>query len=125
LENVANASGFFLPRGVCLKPLDREKKWTYTPKAKIGEILERGDTIGITMEGRFEHHIMLPFSKFGRFTLTWSIEHGSYHVNTIIAIAKDERGVEHSFSMIQRWPIKFPLFKGERIKPAKMMDTGL
>lgn len=125
LENVANESGFFLPRGLYIPPLDRKKHWDYEPVAKVGQIVERGDTLGTTLEGRFHHHIMLPFSRFGRYTITWAIKPGSYSIDTIIAKARDEKGQELEFSMVQRWPIKNPLFQGERIKPTKMMDTGL
>lgn len=125
LENVANEAGFFLPRGIYLPPLDRKRHWNYEPSAKVGELLERGDTIGTTMEGRFRHHIMVPFSLFGRYTLTWVIHAGSYPIDTVVAKARDENGQEHAFTMVQRWPIKNALFEGERIKPTKMMDTGL
>lgn len=125
LEGVADAAGFFLPRGLYLAPLDRQRRWDYEPVAKVGEVLERGDTIGSTLETRFQHHIMVPFSKFGRYTITWMIPRGSYSIDTVIAKARDEKGEEHQFTMVQRWPIKTALLEGERIKPTKMMDTGL
>lgn len=125
LEDVANVAGFFLPRGVYLPPLNRKKHWDYEPVAKVGTVLERGDTLGTTLEGRFHHHIMIPFSKYGRYTLTWTIPPGAYHIDTVIAKARDEAGQEHEFTMVQRWPIKSPLFHGERVKPSKMMDAGL
>ena len=125
LEEVAEFAGFFLPRGVYMAPLDRNKHWEFTPIAKIGDILQRGDTIGTTIENRFQHKIMLPFSKFGTYTITWMIKPGAYTVDTVIAKATDENGVEHSFTMVQKWPIKAALIEGDRIKPTKMMSTGL
>lgn len=125
LEEVADAAGFFLQRGLYMPPLNREKHWDYESVAKVGDVLERGDTLGTTLEGRFHHHIMVPFSKYGRYKITWKIKSGSYSIDTVVAKARDEKGVEHAFSMVQRWPIKSALFSGERIKPSKMMDTGL
>lgn len=125
LEEVAKVSGYFLPRGVYLPPLDRKKRWDYKPIASVGDFLVRGDSIGMTLEGRFDHHIMLPFSLFGRYEITWVIAPGSYNVDTVVARARDENGVEHSFTMTQRWPIKNALFEGEKVKPEKMLDTGL
>lgn len=125
LNEVADAAGLFLPRGLYLPPLDRQKHWDYIPIAKIGQVLQRGDTIGTTMEGRFQHHIMIPFSKFGSYTITWIIPHGAYTIDTVIAKARDEKGEEHAFTMVQKWPIKNPIFQGERVKPTKMLDTGL
>ncbi len=125
LEVISEKSGYFLPRGLYVVPIDRETEWDYLPVAKIGDTLERGDTLGTTMEGRFEHHIMVPFSFYGKITLTWVISSGKYTVDTVVARGKDERGVEHAFTMVQKWPIKMGLFQGEKIKPTKMMDTGL
>lgn len=125
LEEVAKHSGFFLPRGVYLRSLDRNAHWDYTPQVKIGDVVQRGDTLGTTMEGRFRHHIMVPFKSYGTYTITWVIGSGSYTIDTVVARAKDEKGNEHAFTMTQKWPIKNALFHGEKIKPSKMMDTGL
>ena len=67
LEKVADASGLFLQRGVYIPPLDRQKHWDFQPVAKKGDLLERGDTIGTTLESRFQHLIMLPFSMHGKY----------------------------------------------------------
>lgn len=124
LEEVAVHSGLFLPRGVYLPSLDRHQRWDYEPTAKVGSIVERGDTLGTTMEGRFHHQIMVPFNKYGRYKITWVISRGSYNVDTVVAKAADEKGVEHEFTMVQKWPIKNALFHGDKIKPVKMMETG-
>lgn len=124
LVDVADVAGFFLPRGLYLSALDRNRRWDFEPTAKVGDELLRGDTIGTTREGRFVHHIMIPFSHYGNYKLTWVISAGSYNVDTVIAKAIDETGKEHSFTMVQKWPVKSPLIQGEKIKPIKMMDTG-
>lgn len=125
LEVIAEQRGFYLPRGIYVLPLDRETEWDYLPVAKVGDTLERGDTIGTTMEGRFEHHIMVPFSLFGKVTLTWTISQGKYTIDTVVARGTNERGESLSFTMIQKWPIKMGLMQGVKVKPSQMMDTGL
>lgn len=125
LEKVAVEAAMFLPRGLYLPPLNRTVLWDYTPEAKIGERVKRGMLLGTTPEGRFQHHIMVPFSLYGIYTITWVIEPGAYPVDAIVARAEDEDGREYAFTMVQKWPIKIPLSEGERIKPSKMMDTGL
>lgn len=125
LEEVAKEAGLFLERGLYMPPINKKKLWDYEPVAKVGHQLERGDTLGTTLEGRFHHHIMIPFSYYGRYTITWIITPGIYTVETVVAKAHDENGDEFSFTMLQRWPIKTPLFHGERIKPTKILDTGL
>ncbi|MFZ0566311.1 MAG: V-type ATP synthase subunit A [Chlamydiales bacterium] len=125
LEVIAETSGYFLPRGVYVPPIDRKKEWQYSPVAKVGEVVERGDVLGTTMEGRFTHQIMVPFSQFGKVTLTWTIPPGKYNVDTVIARGKNEAGQELSFTMVQKWPIKMGLMRGEKVKPSRMMDTGM
>lgn len=124
LVEIADVSGYFLPRGLYLPILDRKRHWDYEPKAKVGDELIRGDTIGTTLEGRFQHRIMIPFSYYGKYKLTWLIPEGSYTIETVVAKAVDENGQEHQFTMIQKWPIKSALIQGEKIKATKMMDTG-
>lgn len=125
LEAVAKESGYFLPRGIYIKPLSREKLWAYSPKAAIGDRLNRGDALGVTMEGRFEHTIMVPFSLYEGVTLTWVIEKGSYNVDTVVAKGVTPTGKECAFTMVQRFPIKQPLLEGEKVKATEMLETGL
>lgn len=125
LERVADEAGLFLPRGLYLEALDRNKHWDYLPTAKIGDVLERGDAFGYTLEGPFRHLIMLPFSRHGFYRVSWVVKPGSYNIDQIVAKATDEEGTEHSFTMVQKWPIKMALHQGEKIKVSKMMDTGL
>ena len=125
LEKVAAHSGLFLKRGVYIAPLDRERNWDYTPVAEVGAVLTAGDSLGHTMEGRFHHQIMVPFALSGEFTLSWVIQPGSYTIDAVVARGVDSKGGEHEFRMVQKWPVKTPLCLGEKIKPTKMLDTGL
>jgi V/A-type H+-transporting ATPase subunit A len=124
LEKVADATGLFLSRGIYIPPLDRNRHFDFHPTAKIGDVVRRGDFLGYTMEGRFHHQIMVPFSLFGNYTLTWMIKPGSYTIDTVVAKGVDSKGVEMAFSMVQKWPVKTSLFEGEKIKATEMMDTG-
>lgn len=125
LEQVANKSGLFLKRGVYEQSLDRSVNWDYHPTAKVGDVVVRGDQLGYTMEGRFHHPIMVPFNRFGKYTVDWVIAPGSYNVDTVVAKATDDKGQTHEFTMVQTWPVKEPLIHGEKVKPEKMMATGL
>ncbi len=124
LERVGEKTGVFLSRGVYLQPLNREVKWSYTPKAKVGDILNQGDNLGSVPEGRFTHQIMLPFNIYSECTITWVIDAGEYNVDTVIAKAIGANGKEHELTMVQTWPVKSGLLIGERVAGSKMMDTG-
>ncbi|CAM0117381.1 V-type ATP synthase subunit A [Rhabdochlamydiaceae symbiont of Dictyostelium giganteum] len=124
LEDVANAIGLFLSRGVYLEPLCRSKHWDFHPAAKVGDSVTRGDELGYVMEGKFRHLIMVPFIHREDITITWIAPSGSYPVDHIIAKAIDAKGVCYEWSMIQKWPVKAPLAIGEKVKASQMMDTG-
>ncbi|SCA62786.1 V-type ATP synthase alpha chain [Chlamydiales bacterium SCGC AG-110-P3] len=124
LEQVAVSAGLFLPRGVYVKPLDRERHWDFQPNASVGDVVVRGDALGTTLEGRFKHRIMVPFSRYGNYTVSWMIGAGSYTVDTVVAKATSESGEEVEFTMVQRWPVKASMLEGEKTKPVEMMTTG-
>lgn len=124
LEEVAQVAGLFLPRGIYLPALDRKRLWEYKPVAKVGDLLKRGDTLGTTKENHFDHAVMVPFSLYRQYKITWVIAPGSYNVDTVVAKATDESGEEYSFSMVQKWPIKSGMLQGEKVKPTKMLTTG-
>lgn len=125
LEKVASTTGVYLARGVYLSPLDREKLWEFEPHVKVGDVLERGDAIGSVPEGRFKHLIMLPFSQFGKIKITHVAKAGSYNIDHVVAKGEDEKGKTIDFTMVQRWPVKNALMQGKKVRPTRMMETGM
>ncbi len=125
LEDVAKETGVYLQRGVYMPPLDRARLWGFTPTAKVGDVLSRGDSIGFVLEGRFEHKIMLPFSHFGKVKLNYLVKEGSYNLDHVLASGEDEKGQLIEIKMLQRWPVKNALIEGKKVRASRMMDTGL
>jgi V/A-type H+/Na+-transporting ATPase subunit A len=125
LEKVADQTGVYLSRGVYLPPLDREKHWDFQPVAKTGDVLARGATLGSVPEGRFQHLIMVPFSQFGKVKITHVAKAGTYKLDSVIATGEDERGRLCEFTLVQRWPVKNALLEGKKVRPKRMMDTGM
>ncbi len=125
LEKVADVTGVYLSRGVYLPPLDRKKHWDFHPLAKTGDTLKRGDSIGFVPEGRFQHVIMVPFSQYGKVKITHMAKAGSYTIDSVVATGEDEKGKKLEFTMLQRWPVKNALLEGKKVRPSRMMDTGL
>jgi len=124
LEEIAKEGGFFLPRGVYAKPLDRTAKWDYTPTAKVGDVVERADFLGRVPEGIIDHKIMVPFNFIGKGKVVEVKAAGSYNVDEIVAKIEDDKGTIHSISMVQKWPAKFPLRFGKRKLPVEQLTTA-
>src|SRR5688572_7453277 len=125
LPLIEQAMGSFINRGARFDPISREKKWKYTPKVKVGDVVKGGDILGVAMEtDTLEHRVMLNPDDSG--TITWVAPAGDYTV--IEPIAKLKMGKEEkTVTMLQRWPVRrarpfvnrrgatTPLITGQRI----------
>lgn len=117
LEKLAVAHGFFLPRGVAIDRLDRVQKWSFVPCAVSGAKLRAGSRLGSVQEGRFSHHILVPFDMPGEVEVTW-IQAGNVTLDVPVARLRDARGREREITLVQRWPVRRPL-------PEQMLRRGL
>ncbi|MFW5683931.1 MAG: V-type ATP synthase subunit A [Spirochaetota bacterium] len=124
LPELAEQCGFFLDRGVYMNALDRQTKWRFTPRVSAGDKVERADTLGTVPEGMFEHRIMVPFNRYGTFTVKKVAAEGEYVVTDEIAVLEDASGNEVSVTMMFEWPVKRAIdCYAERLKPADPMVT--
>ncbi|MCA1809027.1 MAG: V-type ATP synthase subunit A [Kiritimatiellia bacterium] len=126
LPALAEQSGFFLQRGKYLQPLSRDAEWEFTPKAKSGDKLFAGDTLGIVPEGMFEHHVMVPFRLRGELQVEEVVSAGKYKVDQRVAVLKDAGGRSHEVTMVQQWPVKIPInCYAERLRPTEPLTTKI
>jgi len=124
LPELAEECGFFLKRGTYLPPLKRNLTWNFTPKAKKGDVVKAGDTLGTVPEGVFEHRIMVPFSFVGKYTVENVTAEGEYNVDKVIAKLKDEKGDVTDITMVQNWPVKMPIqCYAERFRASEPLVT--
>ena len=124
LPALAEQAGWFLQRGVYAESLDSEKKWEFTPTAKVGDTLRAGEYIGTVPEGPFTHKIFVPFYLLGNYKLKSIADKGEYTVNETIAVLTDERGREVNVSMSFKWPVKRAVdCYSERLAPVETMET--
>lgn len=129
LEDMAEELGFFLGRGRYFKPLDRSRRWSFTPIVEVGAWLRPGDTVGTVPESVFEHRIMVPFSfesgeENCRYRLVEIKPAGAYTVDEVMAVVEDEHGERRDVTMVQIWPVKIPIRNYvDRLKPTEPMVT--
>ena len=124
LPVLAEKAGWFLERGNYADGLNADKKWEFTPTAKVGDVLKAGEYIGTVPEGAFTHKIFIPFYLLGSYTIKSIVEKGEYTVNETVAVITDERGKEIPVSMSFKWPVKRAVrcYK-ERLAPSQTMET--
>eukprot|EP00913_Durusdinium_trenchii_P029039 g27228.t1 len=101
------AQSVFVPRGVDVPNLDREKLWEYTPEnnIKVGDLVTGGDVVGVVKEnGLFKkHYIMVPPGIKGRVKAVMPA--GKYKIETPV-VEVEEAGKSMKVELFQRWPVR-------------------
>merc|ERR1712007_168004 len=100
------AQSVFVPRGVDVPNLDREKQWDFTPKnVKVGDLVTGGDIVGIIAEnGLFKKHfVMVPPDVSGRVKKV--LPAGKYTVETAV-LEVEEAGKVSPVTLFQKWPVR-------------------
>ena len=106
LPLIEEAVGSFINRGARFDPINRSKKWKFTPKVNVGDQVQGGAVLGIVMEtDTFEHRVMVHPDDQGE--VTWVAAEGEYTVDEPIARVKRGRE-EKEVVMLQRWPVRRP-----------------
>lgn len=124
LPELAIQCGFFLERGVYLRPLNKDKKWNFKKTAKVGDSVIAGDFLGFVIEGTVYHQIMIPFYKRDSYKIVEIVNDGNYSIDEQIAVIEDDSGMKHSITMSFHWPIKIPITNyKERLIPSEPMLT--
>ena len=125
-NNLATMNEVFLQRGEYTDPLDREKLWSFTPIAKVGDEVVAADWLGEVKEGWLPHKIMVPFSFKGTYTVKRIAPAGEYKVDDEMAVLVNEEGEDVKVTMVQKWPVKVAI-KGykEKPRPSRIMETGV
>ena len=124
LPTLAEQAGWFLERGIYADGLDCEKKWAFTPLAKVGDTVRAGEYIGFVPEGPFTHKIFIPFYLLGNYTVKSIADKGEYTIKETVAVITDERGRDIPVSMSFKWPVKRAVkCYSERLAPVETMET--
>ena len=124
LPLLAEQAGWFLERGIYVNPLDRTKKWSFTPTAKPGDVLKAGEYVGTVPEGPFTHKIFVPFYLLGSYTVKSVKPAGEYTLEDKIAVLTDEKGKDVEIGLSFRWPVKRAVnCYAERLAPTETMVT--
>jgi len=124
LEEIVRKTGSNnLARGVEVSPLNREKKWSYTPVAKVGDKVVGGDVLGTVPETNVVlHKIMVPNGVTG--TVEWTIKPGDYTVDEVIAKVKTDKGEVKELTMTQKWPVRVGRPYKQKYNPVAPLQSG-
>ncbi len=113
--------GSRISRGVSVNNLDREKKWTFSPRVKEGDEVKEGDILGTVRETEIiEHRILVPNGIEGTVV---SVEKGDFTIEDTVAVIKTASG-RKAVSMLRKWPVRKGRPYREKLSPDKPMVTG-
>ncbi len=123
LEEIVKKTGANLQRGVEVPALDRERRWDYTPAAKVGDQVVGGDVLGTVPETSVVlHKIMVPNGVAG--TVEWAIEAGSYTVDQVVAKVRTDKGEHRELTMVQKWPVRVGRPYKKKFNPSAPLQSG-
>ena len=123
LEEIEQASGIYIGRGINVPSLNRKKKWNLQPVVKEGDEAYPGMILGTIQETSvLEHRVLLPLDIQGKIVKV--VKAGDYTIDETIVVVKDEKGNEKQVKMYQRWPVKVPRPYAKRFPPTLPLLTG-
>ena len=123
LEEIVRRVGANITRGIQVPPLDREKLWSFTPTAAVGDAVAGGDVLGTVPETESVlHKIMVPNGVSG--TVSWLAEAGQYNITRPIARIRTADGAERELTMVQKWPVRVGRPYKKKFPPETPLQSG-
>ena len=123
LQLIGQQSGAYIPRGVSVPLLDREKKWETKVVVKEGDVLSGGMVIAEVPETpAILHKVMVPPDLEG--TVVRAAGDGQYTIEEPLAVIRTRSGEEKELTMAQRWPIRIPRPIQKRYPADRLLVTG-
>ncbi len=122
LEVIKGISGDYIARGIDVDSIDKEKKWTFEPIAKVGDKVVGGDVLGQVQEtSAVLQKIMVPPMIEG--TIKSIAAKAEYTVlETIAEVETDD--VIKEIQMLQKWPVRKGRPYKEKLDPDIPLITG-
>ncbi|MGB6339624.1 MAG: V-type ATP synthase subunit A, partial [Candidatus Aminicenantaceae bacterium] len=121
LDIIRDTKGDYVPRGIEVPSLDREKEWAFLPLVEKGHDVVAGDILGEVEETPLiNHKILVPYGVNGTVT---DIEEGRFTVNHIVAKIQTDAG-EEEIRLFQIWSIRKNRAVQERLMPNEPLSTG-
>ena len=123
LEKIVEKVGPNITRGVEVPAIDHDKKWPFTPVAKVGDRVIGGDVLGTVPETEVVlHKIMVPPTMHG--TITKIAPAGDYTVLEPIATLTTDDGREVELPMMQKWPVRVGRPYQHKYPPKRPLCSG-
>lgn len=123
LNEIAKTGGAFIPRGVSVDSLDKQKKWDVHITVKEGDHIYGGTIIAEVPEtSAIVHKSMVPPDVNGVVTKVYP--DGKYTIDEPIVVIETDSGEEKVLTLTQKWPIRIPRPTQKRYPSDRPLLTG-
>ncbi|MBB6098263.1 V/A-type H+-transporting ATPase subunit A [Deinobacterium chartae] len=119
LDKIREASGDFIARGIEVSSLDRTKRWSFTPTARVGDEVGGSFVLGTVPEFKFTHKILTPPNVRGR--IRSIVPAGEYTIDDTIAELEDGTKLR----LAHYWPVRQPRPVAKKLDPSLPFLTGM
>ncbi|MCQ2396728.1 MAG: V-type ATP synthase subunit A [Lentisphaeria bacterium] len=125
LSEIAKKGSSFIARGEKTPALDLDRKWSFKPIVKLGDVMEAGQVLGEVQETESVlHRVMIPPRHRGR--ITKLVPAGEYDGHdTLCELQDDATGATYSVGLFQYWPVRQPRPSQARLPLEAPLLTGL
>lgn len=121
LNEIMKVAGTNLKRGVEVPSLDHNKKWHFTPLAKIGDFVSSGDVLGTVREtNAVIHKILVPNKVSGKIE---KLAEGDFTIDETIAVLSDGNS-KTDVKMATKWPVRVGRPYKRKLSPDVLLTTG-
>lgn len=115
-------SGTWIRRGGQADPLDRSRRWEYSPLLRPGQAVTGGQAAGFVKESALvRHKVLVPPGVTG--TVRSAAERGAYSIEDTLAVVDAPSGPVE-IRMLQKWPVRMPRPARERVRVSEPLVTG-
>jgi V-type H+-transporting ATPase subunit A len=124
LADIADkTNSIYIPRGISVPALDRNREWDFTPTVEVGAHVSGGDVWGTVYENSFipVHKILLPPRARG--TVVHVASKGKYKVDEPLLEVEFD-GKKSKYPMMQSWPVRVPRPSTERMSADQPFIVG-
>merc|ERR1711871_775867 len=113
----------YLPRGIDVDSLNKEKKWQFKPLGfKVGDQITGGDIFGEVQENVLILHKLM-MNPYGCGRITKIASEGMYNLeDTVIEV--EFQGTKTAYTMLQRWPVRQPRPVADKVAVDAPLLTG-
>lgn len=120
LDKIRDITGDYIPRGIELSALDRNRRWNFIPAVPDGSSVRGGDVLGYVQETSLvKHMIMVPPGVSGTVE---GIKSGEFCITDAVCVIKGGESIE--ITMLQVWPVRMPRPNVMKLPPVDMLITG-